>query len=182
MTLSDELRARYLERHPAEAARLVEAAPELMEAIADSPTSSLATFFDRVDPASMPELFLALPEPRQGPLLESLSIRASLTLLRALETDQREALLNRLPKSLGRELRDLLEFPYGTAGGYMDRPIAQFRTDMTVAEPKHWNGCAAPATAASARCMSWIRITGWRAASTCRTWRSRPAKRACLFC
>ena len=134
MTLSDELRARYLERHPAEAARLVEAAPELMEAIADSPTSSLATFFDRVDPASMPELFLALPEPRQGPLLESLSIRASLTLLRALETDQREALLNRLPKSLGRELRDLLEFPYGTAGGYMDRPIAQFRTDMTVAE------------------------------------------------
>jgi magnesium transporter len=134
MNLPDVLRARYLERHPAEAARLVEAAPELMEAIANLPASSLAAFFDRVDPASVADLFLALPEPKQAPLLESLSIRASLTLLRSLEGDDRVALLDRLPKSLGRELRDLLEFPYGTAGAYMDRPIAQVRTDMTVTE------------------------------------------------
>ncbi|MDX1379807.1 MAG: magnesium transporter [Xanthomonadales bacterium] len=134
MTLPETLRASFLEKHPAAAARAVEASPELAADIVDLPFTSLLPFFDRIDPLSLREVFLTMPEARRGPLLEALSIRTALTLLRALTDEERDETLAVLPEASRRELRNLLDFPYGTAGGYMDRPIAQFRTGMTVGE------------------------------------------------
>lgn len=132
--LADQLREAYLSRFPSEAARVLEKSPELARDLGDLSTSSLVSMFERIDPGYLQALFQGLPFEKQANILESCSIRAALLILRSLPPRDREKLLDQLPSVVGNELATLIEFPEGTAGRYMDRPIATFRPDMTVGE------------------------------------------------
>lgn len=134
MTFEATLRSQYLEHHPARAARLVERDPTVARRLQDLPRAELARLFDHLDPARIRELFQLLTEAQQVELLSTAGIRTVLMVLRGLDDGERERLLDRSPTSVGTELRKLLAFPEGTAGAYMDRPIAQFRDTMTVGE------------------------------------------------
>ncbi|MBD3649258.1 MAG: magnesium transporter [Pseudomonadales bacterium] len=130
----DQLRESYLSRFPAEAARVLEKSPALAGELGELSTPSLVSMLERVDPGYLQALFQALPFEKQAEILESCSIRAALLILRSLSAGDREKLLEELPSIVGNELSSLINFPEGTAGRYMDRPVATFRPDMTVGE------------------------------------------------
>lgn len=134
MTLTESLRAHYVDQFPAEAARFVEESPQAIPVVADLPVPGIVKLLERLDPSHLRSVFLAMPFTQQVSVLETASIRIRLAILHSLEEDEREALLAGLPEALRTEIVDLLEFPEDTAGFYMDGPVAQFRTDMSVGE------------------------------------------------
>ncbi|MDZ7685930.1 MAG: magnesium transporter [Gammaproteobacteria bacterium] len=134
MTFEATLRNQYLERHPARAARLVERDPTVARRLQVLPRAELARLFDHLDPARIREIFHLLTDEQQVELLSTAGIRTVLMILRGLGDEERERLLERLPSGVSTELRKLLAFPEGSAGAYMDRPIAQFQDTMTVGE------------------------------------------------
>lgn len=134
MAIIDALRTRYLDEFPAEAARYVESSRDIEGILSSVPATALVKLFERLDTSRLRELFLALPAQSQTAILEGSSIRTNLTILKSLEDDERDTLLNNLPPLVQSQIKELLAFPVDTAGYYMDRPVAQFRTGMTVAE------------------------------------------------
>lgn len=132
--LANTLRESYLSNSPAEAARLIEKSPDLIQDLTDLSTASLTSLFEHVDPGYLNVLFQSLPFERQAAILETCSIRTALLILGSLPADDRDELLAKLPAVVSNELKSLMEFPPGTAGRYMDRPAGTFRPSMTVNE------------------------------------------------
>lgn len=134
MSLTSTLNAHYLEKFPSEAARFVETSTASSASLADIPTASLVHLFDRIDPVHLSRMFLQLPVQRQIDVLQSSAVRTSLAILNTLKDDERSRILDQLPGISRAELTKLLSFPVDTAGFYMDRPVGQFRVDLTVGE------------------------------------------------
>ncbi len=134
MTLHDQLREYYVREFPAEAARVVERGAELPEGLAQLSAESYTRLLEYADPGQLKHLFLAAEPEQRRKVLQLASIRTALLILRALSPAEREATLEDLPAGIRAEYRELLEFPERTAGRYMDRLRARFRSEQTVGE------------------------------------------------
>lgn len=134
MTLTHSLHEHFLQNFPAEAARVVESSPSTLSQLQHASPASLAALFEHVDPAYLTKLFLSLEDAQRKDLLQAASIRTSLQILTGLSEEQRQETLARLPEGLSAELTKLINFPEGTAGRFMDRQPASYRSDMTVSQ------------------------------------------------
>jgi len=133
-TLSNTLKSDYVRLYPGEIAKLLESNPESLEKLLTLPATELADILDRVDPSMLRQIFQALPFGKQTELLQAAPVRLSLLILRSLESDEQQSTLDALDPMSRNELEKLLSFPVDSAGYYMERPRAQYRTTDSVAE------------------------------------------------
>jgi magnesium transporter len=134
MNLSQNLREHYVTHFPTEAARIIEREPELATAPDSFSDESLARMFEYVDPAHLAELFLTLDKSRQEYVLISASTRTALQILGSLPEQTASDILQELPAKISQELLELLDFPQGTAGRFMDRLATRYRIEQTAGE------------------------------------------------
>jgi magnesium transporter len=134
MRLQDELREHFVREHPEDAARVVESQEEFPAGLDQLSVESFTRLLEQVDPGLLKPLFLSLDADRQGKVLATASIRTAMLILRSLTEDELSAALDSLPQGIRSEYVELLEFPERTAGRYMDRLLARYRTDQTVGE------------------------------------------------
>jgi magnesium transporter len=134
MNLVTALREHYVRQHPAEAARIVERAPEPEEVLDGLSVAGLTRLLENADPASLKPIFLSLDNGQQAEVLELASVRTAMLILRSLTPEEREAALETLPERVRGEFRELLEFPERTAGRFMDRLGTIYHGDQTVGE------------------------------------------------
>ncbi len=134
MTLAQTLHEQYLQRFPAQAARVIEQAPDLLPQLDHLSGQSLLMLFEHVDPAHLKPLFLLLNLQQQRDVLQGASIRTALHILGSLSEEERAAMLAGLQRTLADELSRLMNFPEGTAGWFMDRVANHYRPDQSVSE------------------------------------------------
>ncbi len=134
MSLAGALREHYVREFPGEAARVVEKRSEFPEGLEQLSVESFTRLLEHVDPGLLKPLFLSQDEWRQSQVLQIASIRTAMLILRSLSEEERDAVLENLPRRVRTEYQELLEFPERTAGRYMDRLLARYRSDQTVGE------------------------------------------------
>ncbi len=126
MTLDALLRETYLREHPDEAAASLE----------QMSTGAAAKQLDGVAPEALTAPFELLTQGRVTALLATASPRLALTVLSALEDEQRQTLLASLPPAIREDLERLQSFDPEAAGALMDRLSVTYRAGMTVDEAK----------------------------------------------
>ncbi len=134
MNLVDDLREYYVREFPAEAAEVMERREELPEGVESLSAEGLTRLLEHADPGQLTPLFLSLDEHQQSRVLQLASLRTVLLILRALSPEQRQAALDNLPGRVRTEYLELLEFPERTAGRFMDRLPARYRSEQSVGE------------------------------------------------
>jgi magnesium transporter len=128
------LGAAFLRDHPAEAAHVLEDFPaesvaQLLTATNQATTEHLFEHFTPVFAASC----LAVLEPEAASrLFPQLPFDSRLPVLRQLERDKRESLLNGLEPNLAASLRRLLPYPAGTAGSLMETSLTTVSEELSV--------------------------------------------------
>ncbi len=127
---------RYLLDYPHEAARLFEAmdADEAAALLAHQPPHAALPAWQALAPDVALEVLLRLPDPLARHLLSEAEPVASVAVLTQLEPEPRESWLATLDAEVGRELRELLQYPEDSAGRMMDPRVAPLRRGMTVAQ------------------------------------------------
>ena len=134
MSLPAALREYYVREFPGDAARVIEGRAELPEGLDELSVESVTRLLEHVDPGRLQSLFLSLDTQHRARVLQIASIRTAMLILRSLPEDELEATLDSLPRRVRAEYVELLEFPERTAGRYMDRLLARYRSDQTVGE------------------------------------------------
>ena len=137
MTLAATLLDAYVQRHPASAARAIDALAdqEIAEEatrLAACPPACLPPGLDRLSPNRARALFTRLPEPARLEVLQGADPRLAVLLLGPLGREELDALLAPLPEGTARELERLLAFPEESAGRLMDRVFDAIRPEMSV--------------------------------------------------
>lgn len=130
------LNRRFILDYPIDAARSIEALPletSLASLEGQSPIA-LARLFEKLSPAFAEALLLNLDESQMLEILKSLEILTAAGILSRLETERRDYYLNRLNKSVAKELRSFLQYPEDTAGRLMKSVVYEFREDATVGQ------------------------------------------------
>ncbi len=134
MNLQATLREHYVLTFPVEAGRVVERASEPATIFRELSATALAALMEHIDPARLGDTFLGLDPDVQEEVLQQVSIRTAMLILRSLSADDREATLTRMPGRVRDEYEELLEFPERTAGRFMDRLSTHYHPDQTVAD------------------------------------------------
>ena len=134
--LASSIKEAYLAQQPIDAARLVETLshrqlPGLFEEVKPA---TLATCLDYLTTGHAVAVFESLGTNQQQGVLREAPPRLALALLDAMSEEDREALLESLPRSIRSDLVRLQQFDADSAGRLLDRPYDTIRTDMTVAE------------------------------------------------
>ena len=134
--LASSIKESYLAKQPIDAARLIETLkprqlPGLFQGVKPS---TLATCLDYLTAGHAAVVFRSLDAEQQRGVLREAPPRLALPLLDSLPDDERDALLESLPRSIRNDLVRLQQFDEGSAGRLLDRPYDTIRTDMTVAE------------------------------------------------
>jgi len=130
------LNERFLMGYPFEAARAVEAlsgdaAAAVMQSC--SPAAQLRCW-QALSPDRAAEVLAALPAASAQLLLAGSDPQVAVAALGHLDILRREALLAAVPEPVYSELRDLMQYPEGTAGYLMDPRLATFSEALSVAE------------------------------------------------
>jgi len=120
-----------LGRHPEEAARVLEELPAADGAafLAEVRPGDGAAALERTTPDAGASLLQALAPSALRQLAAALDPARIAALLARLDVSARDALLAELPDGLAAELRELMEWPPGTAGALMDPRVPCFRAD-----------------------------------------------------
>lgn len=132
MSIAASLISDYVDSFPSEAARLIESDHHYFSELSELSIPSLLTILDRLDPYHLPRVFTSLSSEVQGRVLAAANVRLALIILRSLESEVSARLLADLDELPRSELTKLLYFSKESAGYYMDRPQAQFRTGDSV--------------------------------------------------
>ena len=130
------LAALLLDRHPEEAARVLEAeADDRSAARLEREPEDLATrVVERMTPDRAARVIAAMGESRARGVLARMAPQRAAALLSRMDEPEREARLSLLEAHLADELRALASYPPETAGALMDPRATSFRPDATVAD------------------------------------------------
>jgi magnesium transporter len=130
------LALRFLEDHPDESARLLEAlAPDAAAALlAHSPPGLAADVLRRMVPSFAVACLERLTRERAAPVIEALPLGAAAGLLRRIDAGPRSELLLGLSGATATALDRLLAYPEDSAGGRMDPRVFTLPEDIRVAE------------------------------------------------
>ncbi len=123
----------FVELHPEDAARAVEALPpeEVGRLFKNMPTYTATGLLERLQPHVAAQLLQQTTTRRCGELLAESDPRVASAIIHHLEEGQREQVLGGLPEDTSRTLRELAEYPAETAGGMMDAKVAAISIDLT---------------------------------------------------
>jgi magnesium transporter len=130
------LNERFLEDYPFEAARALEglpadAATEILQARS---TAAQLLCWQALSPDRAAEVLAALPAGSAQHLLAASDPQVGVAALAHLDAPRREALLAAAPEPVSRELRELMQYPEGTAGYLMDPRMGTLGAALTAAE------------------------------------------------
>jgi magnesium transporter len=134
--LAGSIKEAYLAQQPIDAARLVETLShrQLPGLFDEVKPGTLATCLDYLTTGHAVAVFQSLSTDQQQGVLREAPPRLALALLDAISGEDRDALLESLPRSIRSDLVRLQQFDADSAGRLLDRPYDTIRTDMTVAE------------------------------------------------
>lgn len=140
--MSDELAAvsllneRFLTDYPLEAARALEAqsAEATIQVLQARSPAALLRCWQALSPDRAADVLDALPAGSAQHLLSGSDPQISVAALSHLAPARQEQLLAALPDTVSRELRELMQYPRGTAGSLMDPRMATLGAALTVAE------------------------------------------------
>ena len=129
----DTLLRAFLELHPEDAARAVEAlgSDEASRILKVMPSRAVLALVERLQPHVAAEVLLRANSGRCGELLMQLDPRVASGIVQHFEEQDRERLLESLPQETCRALRELAHYPAETAGGMMQTKVATLAIDLT---------------------------------------------------
>ena len=132
----EALQREFLQRHPEEAARQLEALPppEIAETLGRQQLEVRVAVVDRMATDVGVLLLNAIPEAEATEILARLDIARAAQFLAGLEDERRDQVLAGLEPRLARNIQTVLSYPPQTAGSIMDPRVSLFRPDMTVAD------------------------------------------------
>lgn len=131
--LQEALTADFIDRHPTEAARVLEdvelaEAVEMLEAGSDRVAARL---IERTNPERAVEVLQALNPDKMAGIANLLDLQLLAGLLARMDARSREAQLSAIGEATAAELTDLMSYPPETAGSLMDPRVIVFRSDET---------------------------------------------------
>ena len=126
----------FLTTFPEEVARRLETAPaeEAARLLSKQPAARAARVIERLTPQWAAGIIALIPDEPAREILGEVELTKVAALLSRLDREDGDRLLNLLPPSVFREVRDLMAYPPDTAGSLMDPRAMTFRPDMTVEE------------------------------------------------
>ncbi|MBL7174569.1 MAG: magnesium transporter [Desulfobacteraceae bacterium] len=130
----ESLFRRFAEEHPRDAAQALDEleVQEVAKILNKLPSRLNGLLMERLVPSKAAALLDLVDSSRATELLASLPPRQASLILQYLEEDKREALLSSLSDSMGRQLRELTEYPQDTAGGMMEPRVTFIYSDLLV--------------------------------------------------
>lgn len=136
MKPSAQMVERYFSRYPGEGARILETLgeAEIVRILTASHPGNSANVLTAMTPSIAARVVLALPEPVVQAVFEQMAPSIAAHLLDHLKSDDRAAILSRLPRHLVTELQTYLEYPSDSVGRVMDPRVIALPQDVTVGE------------------------------------------------
>lgn len=128
----DIVNREFLLKHPAQAADVIDGFGKqaAIELLADHDADALAAVWRHLSPARIDEIVPELPDPQLKLVLQELDPAVlAVTLLRLSEAS-RNRCLDLLPRRVATEVRQLMDYPAGSAGRVMDSRVPSFRGDQ----------------------------------------------------
>jgi magnesium transporter len=128
------LNAEFLRHHPEEVAHFLDArAPEETAYIVhDAGPEAAVHLLERLNPRVAAEVLRYLPAEAAKIALRQMHPARAAPIVASFEANEREAVLSRLPRRFASEVRELLTYPFDTAGALMDPRITAFTPETTV--------------------------------------------------
>ena len=126
---------RFVELHPEEAARQLDAADtdEAVDVLQREDAASAARVLQRMELHSSARILARLDDAALDPLLNQLDPAFIARLFAHLDESERVRILALAGTERGREIQEILSYPLGTAGALMDAQVNTFAVDCTVA-------------------------------------------------
>lgn len=136
MNPHSRLGATFLRSQPAAAARVLEDFPAESAAqyLAVANPLTAKTIIEHFSPGFAASCLSAIEAQAAGQIFSLLLTDLQIMLLRQLDRDTRESLLSALRPDKAASLRRLLPYPEGTAGAFMEAPLASVPEELSVRE------------------------------------------------
>jgi len=124
----------FAERHPEDAARLIELRPVAESAtfLEELPAAAAAGVVERMSPAAAADCLASMSPERGATVVESLPPAIAAALLRRLRPEQQEGVLTLLPAEAMDGFRRLLSYPKDTVGSITDPGVLALPRDVSV--------------------------------------------------
>jgi magnesium transporter len=128
------LNAEYLRHHPDEVARFLdERVPgETALIVHDAGPEAAVNLLELLNPRVAAEVVRNLPVEAAKIALRQMHPSRAAPIVASFDAGEREAVLSRLPRKFASEVRELLTYPFDTAGALMDPRITAFAPETTV--------------------------------------------------
>ncbi len=128
------LNAEYLRHHPDEVARFLdERMPrETALIVHDAGPEAAVQLLERLNPRVASDVLRNLPVEAAKIALRQMHPTRAAPIVASFDESEREAVLSRLPRRFGSEVRELLTHAFDTAGALMDPRITAFAPETTV--------------------------------------------------
>jgi len=140
MKPDDLLTLGYIQAHPLEAARRVEAmdAKEVAALFSPLPPTDLASVLEHCMPSAASKIISLLPQESGNNVLTALTASSAIGVLRQFDDPLRKEFLARLGKVVGASLRRAMRYPSQTAGSLADPRVFTLPPDISVHEAREW--------------------------------------------
>lgn len=116
----------FFDQHPEDAAQL----------LANSPPGAVAEILRRMPPYASSRILKHLDQTQARPVSEALGLQTLALMVRPLESSERDAMLTALPQHLNEPLKQLLQYPDGSAGALADPQIMILNQELTAGEAR----------------------------------------------
>jgi magnesium transporter len=130
------LNAEYVRHHPEEVARFLDSREPSDTALLvhDAGPEGAVHLLERLNPRVAAEVLRFMPPEAAKIALRQMHPARAAPIVASFEPNEREAVLARLPRRFASEVRELLTYPFDTAGALMDPRITAFTPETTVDE------------------------------------------------
>ena len=128
------LNAQYLRHHPDEVAFFLDgrSAEDTALLVHDAGPEAAVHLLQRLNPRVAADVLRNMPAQAAKIALTQMHPARAAPIVASFEPNEREGVLARLPRGFASEVRELLTYPFDTAGALMDPRITAFQPDTTV--------------------------------------------------
>ena len=136
MPEANDISLAFLANRPAAAADLLEqyTPEEVAEFLKDAPLEALVPAIHEMASWPAARLLSQLPVARIADILRKLSASEAETLLRLIEEDLRNAILEKMPEAVAKNFHRKLVYPVSTIGAWMDTSVPYFTMDNSASD------------------------------------------------
>jgi len=130
----------YIQAHPLEAARRVEAmeSKDAATLLSPLPPVDLASMLEHCMSSSAAKIIALLPQKSGNDVLAALTASSAIGVLRQFDDPLRQEFLSRLGRVIGSSLRRAMRYPAQTAGSLADPRVLTLPPDISVQDAREW--------------------------------------------